>query len=52
MRRGRRLLVPFAANPIITDIYTAEPAPPVVGNTVCVYAGLPTGVLERTAFQP
>ena len=28
-----------AANPIITSIYTADPAPLVVGNTMYVYAG-------------
>ncbi|WP_430782734.1 glycoside hydrolase family 43 protein [Actinoplanes sp. G11-F43] len=35
-----------AANPIITSIYTADPAPLVVGNTMYVYAGrdeAPTG---------
>ncbi|MBG0564182.1 glycoside hydrolase family 43 protein [Actinoplanes aureus] len=35
-----------AANPIITTIYTADPAPLVVGNTMYVYAGrdeAPTG---------
>ncbi|MEU4422865.1 glycoside hydrolase family 43 protein [Actinoplanes sp. NPDC024001] len=35
-----------AANPIITSIYTADPAPLVVGNTLYVYAGrdeAPTG---------
>ncbi|MCC8249543.1 glycoside hydrolase family 43 protein [Saccharothrix luteola] len=36
----------FAANPIITNIYTADPAPLVVGNTMYIYAGrdeAPTG---------
>ncbi|MET7704890.1 glycoside hydrolase family 43 protein [Micromonospora sp. NPDC005413] len=28
-----------AANPIITNIYTADPAPLVVGNTMYIYAG-------------
>ncbi|WP_204298488.1 glycoside hydrolase family 43 protein [Actinoplanes campanulatus] len=35
-----------AANPIITSIYTADPAPLVVGNTMYIYAGrdeAPTG---------
>ncbi|MEV6304429.1 glycoside hydrolase family 43 protein [Actinoplanes sp. NPDC051861] len=35
-----------AANPIITNIYTADPAPLVVGNTMYIYAGrdeAPTG---------
>lgn len=35
-----------AANPIITSVYTADPAPLVVGNTLYVYAGrdeAPTG---------
>jgi beta-xylosidase len=35
-----------AANPIVTDIYTADPAPLVVGNTMYIYAGrdeAPTG---------
>ncbi|ONI92699.1 xylosidase [Saccharothrix sp. ALI-22-I] len=29
----------FAANPIITSYYTADPAPLVVGNTMYIYAG-------------
>jgi len=29
----------LAANPIITNIYTADPAPLVVGNTMYIYAG-------------
>jgi hypothetical protein len=29
----------FAANPIVTNVYTADPAPLVVGNTLYVYAG-------------
>ena len=36
----------FAANPIITNIYTADPAPLVVGNTMYIYTGrdeAPTG---------
>ncbi|GIE90051.1 family 43 glycosylhydrolase [Actinoplanes regularis] len=36
----------LAANPIITAIYTADPAPLVVGNTMYIYAGrdeAPTG---------
>jgi hypothetical protein len=46
------LLVPImalpahAANPIITAVYTADPAPLVVGNTMYIYAGrdeAPTG---------
>ncbi|MET8153172.1 family 43 glycosylhydrolase [Actinoplanes sp. NPDC049668] len=35
-----------AANPIVTNIYTADPAPLVVGNTMYIYAGrdeAPTG---------
>ncbi|MFC8848287.1 MULTISPECIES: glycoside hydrolase family 43 protein [unclassified Micromonospora] len=35
-----------AANPIITSVYTADPAPLVVGNTMYIYAGrdeAPTG---------
>ncbi|MFE9748909.1 glycoside hydrolase family 43 protein [Saccharothrix saharensis] len=29
----------FAANPIVTSYYTADPAPLVVGNTMYIYAG-------------
>ncbi|MFB6396127.1 glycoside hydrolase family 43 protein [Polymorphospora lycopeni] len=33
------VLPAHAANPIVTNIYTADPAPLVVGNTMYIYAG-------------
>jgi beta-xylosidase len=39
-----------AANPIITSIYTADPAPLVVGNTLYVYAGRDEAPADGTNF--
>ena len=39
-----------AANPIITSIYTADPAPLVVGNTMYIYAGRDEAAAGATNF--
>ncbi|MEV4754340.1 glycoside hydrolase family 43 protein [Micromonospora sp. NPDC049559] len=40
-----------AANPIITSIYTADPAPLVVGNTMYVYAGRDEAAVGENNFR-
>lgn len=40
-----------AANPIITSIYTADPAPLVVGNTMYIYAGRDEAATGNNNFQ-
>ncbi|WHT16287.1 glycoside hydrolase family 43 protein [Crossiella sp. CA-258035] len=40
-----------AANPIITSVYTADPAPLVVGNTLYIYAGRDEATPGQTNFQ-
>ena len=64
MKRRLALLVPLmmvltwfvtappasAANPIITSIYTADPAPLVVGNTMYIYAGRDEAAAGATNF--
>ncbi len=40
-----------AANPIVTNIYTADPAPLVVGNTMYIYAGRDEAPAGATNFQ-
>ena len=39
-----------AANPIITDVFTADPAPLVVGDTVYLYAGQDEAANERAGY--
>jgi glycosyl hydrolase family 43 len=41
----------FAANPIVTNYYTADPAPLVVGNTMYVYAGRDEAAAGETDFR-
>jgi hypothetical protein len=40
-----------AANPIITSIYTADPAPLVVGNTMYIYAGRDEAATGENNFR-
>lgn len=43
-------LAAHAANPIVTEIFTADPAPLVVGDTVYLYAGQDEAANERQGY--
>lgn len=40
-----------AQNPIITDVFTADPAPLVYNNTVYLYAGHDTATVNANTYQ-
>jgi hypothetical protein len=41
----------FAANPIITNVFTADPAPLVVGDTVYLYVGQDEAVQDQDGYR-
>jgi len=40
----------YAANPIITDVFTADPAPVVIGDTVYLYVGQDEARNEKEGY--